>query len=81
MMKRAKFAIEFEIDLDGVPGFGHHPQDWADYVARQLLTNSHYNPSLKIDGAQIVPSAHARKMHEKYGDSLFEPHLVPVSVG
>lgn len=48
MTKRVEFLIRFAVDLDMVPGWGHQSEDWRELIKRNLLINSHYNPSVEF---------------------------------
>ena len=57
MPNRFKYTVEIEIDRDMIPGFGHDPESWANFITRALddtiMQNKHYNPSVEIVRAQI----------------------------
>lgn len=48
MTKRTKFTIEFEIDLDSVPGAFHQAEDWINRVTQQFEAQKHYHPTVKL---------------------------------
>jgi hypothetical protein len=51
---RVKFTMEFEVDLDMVPGFGHQPDDWKKFIVNTLAQQvPHYNPTIKMVAAEL----------------------------
>lgn len=59
MPKRFKFTIEFEGDLDEVPGWGYSEADWHQLAVTAFLRQSHYNVS-----AKVIQSTDARNTAE-----------------
>lgn len=47
MKKRVKFIIEYEVDLDSVPGWGHQVEDWVELATCGVLRQTHYNTTAK----------------------------------
>lgn len=48
-----KISLEFTVDRDSVPGWGHQSEDWVKYVTDRLAgSNNHYNPSVEIKGVE-----------------------------
>ncbi|QKC99218.1 hypothetical protein [Mesorhizobium sp. NZP2298] len=59
MFKRAKIVMEFEVDLDMLPGWGHTTGDWVDLINRNFLLQTHYNAESRVVSADVGPSKRA----------------------
>ena len=47
MSSRVKIELTFEADLDMVPGWGHEPEDWVNYVTQNLMSST-YNSCVTV---------------------------------
>jgi len=54
MKKRFKIVIEFEGDIDMVPGWGDNTADWVRMIARDFERQTHYNTSAKVISEEIT---------------------------
>ena len=49
-MKGPRARIIVEVNTDAIPGWGAHPQDFADLIQRKLdETVPHYEPKVYVD--------------------------------
>lgn len=46
--KRVEITLKFSADLDMVPGWGHVPVDWVEYVKHRLAGNDHYHTQTEV---------------------------------
>jgi hypothetical protein len=53
MTRRVKINLTFSADLDGVPGWGHQPQDWVDLIRHELMRNAHYRTEVEIHSVEV----------------------------
>lgn len=54
MQSKFKITLVVEVDRDMVPGFGHEPEHWRDYMLRDIMRQKHYNPRLLAYSAQTM---------------------------
>lgn len=52
-MARVKITIDFEADLDIVPGWGHLPEDWVALVKKRLTEETSYKPTVEIKAVEV----------------------------
>jgi len=60
--RRIKFIMQFEVDLDMVPGSFHEPDDWVFFVQRDFMRQVHYNARCQLTGAPIMVPPLSRNM-------------------
>jgi hypothetical protein len=48
MYKRVKFLVEFEVNLDSLPGWGHQVEDWQKLVMEDFLRQTCYKPEARV---------------------------------
>lgn len=69
MTRRVKITLEFEADLDPVPGWGNKPEDWVGLLERNIPHQPHYNSTCKVLQVETVgePSP-AQRLMEVYDE-------------
>ena len=44
-----RITLRVEVDMDPLPGWGHEPQDWVDYLLSTLERAApHYHPMVEV---------------------------------
>ena len=51
--RRCRILIEYEVDLDAVPGWGYAPADWIRLAVEGVTRQSHYNTTYTVRGVSI----------------------------
>jgi hypothetical protein len=51
--RRCRILIEYEVDLDAVPGWGYAPADWIELAVSNVTRQSHYNTTYTVRGVSI----------------------------
>lgn len=46
--KRITITMQFEVNLDLVPGWGHEAQDWIEIIQREFLRQRSYKPATRL---------------------------------
>jgi hypothetical protein len=46
--KRTTITLQFSVNLDLLPGWGHEVQDWIDLIQRDFLRQDAYKPATKL---------------------------------
>jgi hypothetical protein len=51
---RVRFTIEFEANLDMIPGWGYEPEDWHQLATREFERQTHYATSAKVVSSDLI---------------------------
>lgn len=54
LLKKCKFTIEYEVDLDAVKGWGYEPEDWHALAMEPVTRQTPYNPSAKVVASEVL---------------------------
>lgn len=65
MKRRAKFTIEFSVDLDSVRGWGYSVEDWIKLATADIMRQSHYNASHEVKSIEITPAHTLTSMEDE----------------
>lgn len=58
--RKAKFVVEYTVDLDGVPGWGYQPEDWIKLATDSVSRQTHYNTSFEVKSVEVIPATAAK---------------------
>jgi hypothetical protein len=53
--RKTEFTIKFTADLDGVPGWGHQPEDWIALATREFDRQTHYHTKAEVLSVEVIP--------------------------
>jgi hypothetical protein len=54
MKKRVRFTVEFEADLDMVPGWGYEPEDWHVLAMHEFKRYTRYATTARVVSSQVT---------------------------